>query len=420
MGMFKTKLTLEQYKQYIDDMNEMKGKPSITLDNGSVVYDVKGYMESLMKLMNIGKEKNNKKLYNESYRDFNSVLKKMKNSSFALKKDNLVLEDVDDTKYSSTYASLLYGLRDVAKMENNKEAEMEIQKEIDRVEKEEKEYKESINEEFKKNDSIVLEDVNDTLNPNLWTSDNELKPEVKEKILDVVDYFVAMLKEDEVDLVINDVVILGSNANYNYNEDSDIDVHIIANTEETKCPDLEYKLLQAYKTMFNYKHDVEIKGHEIELYVEENEVHAKSNGIYSLYEDKWLKVPKKEQVPNVDINDELNKWLTKFFNVEDNPTLDNVNDFLDDIYKLRQTSIEQDGEYGVGNLIFKKLRGFGFIDELKNLLVKLEDKKMSLEGLNGDSYEYSDEELSRKYQQYLDIFDTIPVGDNNDLDDWEY
>ena len=312
------------------------------------------------------------------------------------------------------YTSLLYGLRDVARMRNHKEAEMEIQKEIDRVEKEEKEYKESINEEFKKNNSIVLEDVNDTLNPDLWTSNNELKPEIKEKILDVVDYFVDMLKEDEVDLVINDVVILGSNANYNYNKDSDIDVHIIANTEETKCPDLEYKLLQAYKTMFNYKHDVEIKGHEIELYVEENEVHAKSNGIYSLYEDRWLKVPKKEQVPDVDINDELNKWLTRFFDVEDNPTLDNVNDFLDDIYKLRQTSIEQDGEYGAGNLIFKKLRGFGFIDELKSLLVKLEDKEMSLEGLNEDKeYTISDEDVYKAIKD-IDEDDLIDVP-NGDL-----
>lgn len=267
---------------------------------------------------------------------------------------------------------------------------------------------------LEENINNYLEGINDTLNSDLWNFNNELKPEVKEKILDVVDYFVDMLKEDEVDLVINDVVILGSNANYNYNEDSDIDVHIIANTEETKCPDLEYKLLQAYKTMFNYKHDIEIKGHEIELYVEENEVHAKSNGIYSLYEDKWLKVPKKEQVLDVDINDELNKWLTRFFDAEDNPTLDNINDFLDDIYKLRQTSIEQDGEYGVGNLVFKKLRGFGFIDELKNLLVKLEDKEMSLEGLNEDKEDTISDEDVYKAIKDIDEDDLIDVP-NGDL-----
>ena len=61
--------------------------------------------------------------------------------------------------------------------------------------------------------------------------------------------------------------------------------------------------------------------------------------------------------------------------------LDEIDKLIDDIYALRQQSIQQDGEFGIGNLVFKEFRNMGYLDNLKNLKTKLQSKKMSLENL---------------------------------------
>ena len=61
------------------------------------------------------------------------------------------------------------------------------------------------------------------LNPLLF-SDGELKPEIREKILQIVDAF---LEYTQVSINIIDVRLVGSNASYNYNEYSDLDIHIV-------------------------------------------------------------------------------------------------------------------------------------------------------------------------------------------------
>ncbi len=62
--------------------------------------------------------------------------------------------------------------------------------------------------------------------------------------------------------------------------------------------------------------------------------------------------------------------------------LKEIDDLINDLYKLRQESIQQFGEFGVGNLVFKEMRNLGYLDNLKTLKRKLQSKEMSLgEGL---------------------------------------
>ena len=58
--------------------------------------------------------------------------------------------------------------------------------------------------------------------------------------------------------------------------------------------------------------------------------------------------------------------------------LDEIDKLIDDLYLLRQQSIQQDGEFGVGNLVFKEMRNMGYLDNLKELKRKLMSKQMSL------------------------------------------
>lgn len=101
---------------------------------------------------------------------------------------------------------------------------------------------------------------------------------------------------------------------------------------------------------------------------------ATSNGVYSL-KTGWLKQPVKDDIPEVDLEPELTEWIERSNTME---TIDDINKFIDDIYLLRQESILKDGEYGKGNLIFKELRNQGILQGLKDKLVELENKEMSL------------------------------------------
>ena len=108
-----------------------------------------------------------------------------------------------------------------------------------------------------------------TLNPKLFDENNQLKPEVKGKILEIVDEFKSNLEEDGIKLDIKDIIIVGSNCSYNYNKDSDLDVHIKVDLDNSDCPPEYLALLySAYRSIFNKKFDIDFYGIPVELYVE--------------------------------------------------------------------------------------------------------------------------------------------------------
>ena len=111
-------------------------------------------------------------------------------------------------------------------------------------------------------------EVHDSLNPKLWDAENNLKEDVKSKIILIVDEFVKHLKADNLELKVYDIWLLGSNANYNYNEDSDLDVHIIAD-ESFDCSEKHLEIIyNAYKALFNNRYEITIRGINVEIYVE--------------------------------------------------------------------------------------------------------------------------------------------------------
>lgn len=224
----------------------------------------------------------------------------------------------------------------------------------------------------------------DELNPDLW-DDNELKLEVREKIEEIADKFKENLAEDEINIDIEDIVIVGSNANYNYTEHSDIDVHIIADTSiYENQEELAVKLYEAYKRLFNNKYDPTIYCHEVEIYVEPNEIHANSNGIYS-FKDGWIKEPEKLDIPDLD-ETKLNELVTEYENkIEQADTIAKIDDVVDSLYILRQESILKDGEFSLGNQVFKEIRNMGLLQNLKDKKVELENQELSL----GDNYDES-------------------------------
>ncbi len=226
--------------------------------------------------------------------------------------------------------------------------------------------------------------IHDTLNPKIWNEDNSLKDIVRVKIENIVDTFADILREDGIDLKIEDIYLLGSNANYNYTDESDLDIHIIAD-ESFDCDAKHLPIIyQAYKSLFNLKYDIKIKGINVELYVEnKDDLSNVSTGVYS-FNDGWIKDPTQYERPEIDDNKltaDINKWKTRAQEVLTDPSVDSIEKYIDDIYDLRTESISNEGEFGIGNLVFKEIRRQGILDNLKDLKFKLLSKELSLESL---------------------------------------
>lgn len=219
--------------------------------------------------------------------------------------------------------------------------------------------------------------INDTLNPKLWDG-NKLKSDVREKLLDIVDEF-----KDYVDLDIKilDAHIVGSNASYNYTDHSDLDLHVVVNFETLDASEeVVNALFNSEKKSFNDDYDLEMSGVNVEIYVEDVKAATVSNGIYSLFEDKWIKEPVKETVSfdddAVDAKvEELRPQIVNALNGLDSRV---VTDVIDDLYLIRKNGLATGGEYSVDNQVFKSIRNEGLLDKLKDKLLELRSKELSI------------------------------------------
>lgn len=233
---------------------------------------------------------------------------------------------------------------------------------------------------------ILIEkiELHDTLNPKLWEN-NQLRPEVEEKLDNIVDQFILELQNNDIPIKVLDARLVGSNASFNYTDNSDLDVHIVANFADTSCDVPVLNLLYNYfKKNFNDKYEISIHGVPVELYVEDMDSSSVSNGIYSLYKREWIKFPEPIEVPDIDITDVFIPYEEKYKEIINNLDIEKASDLIDELYLLRKDSISTDGEYGEGNLVFKEFRNRGYLDNLKQLLVDETSKELSLESLNED------------------------------------
>lgn len=223
-------------------------------------------------------------------------------------------------------------------------------------------------------------ELHDTLNPKIWdTSTNQLLPDVKEKLDEIVDEFAASIN---VPLTIVDAHIVGSNASYNYTEYSDLDLHCIVNFARLDAdPAVVEAWMWSQKKLFNEEYDISIRGVDVEIYVEDIGSNTMSNGIYSLFQDEWIKFPEpidvKVDQDAIDLN--VADLIPEIDSVLKYGSLNDVEDEIDQLYLIRKNGLATDGEYGIGNQTFKEIRNLGFLDQLNNKVSELKSDELSIE-----------------------------------------
>tara|TARA_R110000824_G_scaffold3253_5_gene15485 strand:- start:1653 stop:2423 length:771 start_codon:yes stop_codon:yes gene_type:complete len=229
-------------------------------------------------------------------------------------------------------------------------------------------------------------EIKDSLNMNVWLTEDNIKPGIGSRLIQIALDFMERLEADSD--IIQNIILTGSLANYNWTEYSDIDLHILVDfTHVNENIDLVRDYFNTKKADWNKSHQIMIKNHEVEIYVQDiHEPHI-STGVYSLLEDQWITKPNKER-PTIDYNcfsiktkslmDQINR-LEDLYNKKNYEAVFNVGDLLKNkIKRLRRCGLMEKGIFSTENLVFKALRNKGFIGKLLDFRRDAYDKMMSI------------------------------------------
>jgi len=235
-------------------------------------------------------------------------------------------------------------------------------------------------------DDLLAFDVQPDLQPKIWNDEEEVRRGVKAALMQIVDEFMAGL---DMDIDIKDVIVTGSIANYNWSKFSDIDLHILVDfADVNENEEMVKKFFDAVRSNWNKLHDIKVKGHEVEIYIQdEHEPHI-STGVYSLTDDRWLVKPKKVR-PAIDRGTATKKMrhmarqIDKLSAVFDKGDYEGAYDMAQKIKgklkRMRQSGLEESGIYSPENLAFKMLRRSGDIEQLFAIYTQAYDKIHSLD-----------------------------------------
>lgn len=245
---------------------------------------------------------------------------------------------------------------------------------------------EDLIEDRDKDEKIIKSfESKDELSNNIFEKfeDNfKMRNDVRKALLKIADEFIESLG---VEFFIHDIVLTGSLANYNWSNFSDVDLHILIDYKESRYnSDILKEFFDAKKNVWNEKHNIVIKGFDVELYVQDIEEPHISSGVYSILNNNWIIEPEKK-TPKID--DRLILQKGEFYAKEIDKLIQlgqkiNVLPQIDDLRKklksFRQCGLDKGGEYSYENLTFKLLRRNGYIEKLLKLKTTLTDKKLSI------------------------------------------
>jgi len=230
-------------------------------------------------------------------------------------------------------------------------------------------------------------DVHEGLEPRIWHHE-QLRPEIRKKLLKIAQDFIDKLP---VEVDIEDVTLTGSLANYNWSNYSDVDLHIIVDflsIDENRA--LIKSFFDNARMRWNDRHNIRVKGYDVEIYVEDSRESHKSSGVYSILDDEWIKKPKRYQseinfeearrkADNMEfqVNIVSNLVIAKKYKV----ALRNIERLKAKIKNLRRAGLEsRQQEFSIENIAFKILRRNGMLDLLADLKTQAYDNLMNLNG----------------------------------------
>lgn len=231
--------------------------------------------------------------------------------------------------------------------------------------------------------NVPVAPLRDELNPKVWTADNELRPEVRQVLLDIANSYFESL--DLKDLKVKDIYFTGSLANYGWTDGSDIDLHLIV--DYGKLGDVGFLEDYLYLKKKNWldRHNISIYGFEVEPFAKDKEAEHDYKAIYSVLNNDWVVAPKKDK-PTIDFETVKEKSASIMNDIDRIADIKNDERRFKESEKLknklgglRNIGLSQEGEYSNENLIYKTLRRAGYLDKLSDTKHDAFDAQLSLD-----------------------------------------
>jgi len=243
------------------------------------------------------------------------------------------------------------------------------------------------------NEGKVNSFYHDELAPVFWTKKKDkwvFDQRVRRKLLRIANEFFSNYEDVLKQKDIVDIQLTGSLSNYNYTDFSDLDVHIIVNLKgiDDDNPQILKKAIGGIRFMWNLRHDIVIRGYDVELYVQDESEPHTASALFSLLKNEWIKSPSYNP-PSIDERDVEKKYNSIVSDIEQLHSRLLVDSMIPSnarqlykrcltmkkkIFKMRREGLEKGGEMSIGNLAFKKLRNEGYIEKLINIISKSYDK----------------------------------------------
>jgi predicted nucleotidyltransferase len=239
-------------------------------------------------------------------------------------------------------------------------------------------------------DIIKSFESKDELNSKIWEKKGDsysMRSEVRKKLLETSNIFIDFLG---IEILVTDIIMIGSLVNYNWSKYSDIDLHIVVNFNQfpTNSQDLYVEFFDLKKVIFNQKHNIKMFGYDVECFVQSESETTFSSGIYSILYDMWVNEPKKLDKTSIDkelIKEKSKQWMRIIDGVVDNIEDEDpeeiksiVKKYKEKLKNFRNCGLEKGGEMAIENLVFKLLRRNGYIEKLYDLPTEIIDKKLSM------------------------------------------
>ena len=234
-------------------------------------------------------------------------------------------------------------------------------------------------------------DTHEVLEPGIWQL-GELNKKIRVTLLKIAQDFIDGLP---VEVDVGDITLTGSIANYNWSNYSDVDLHIIVDflsVDENRV--LVKSFFDNARMRWNDKHNIRIKGYDVEIYVEDSRETHKSSGVYSVLNNKWIKQPKRYQ-SEVNFRDARRKADDLEFqvNIVDNliqagkvkAALRNIDRLKLKIKNMRRAGLESAlQEFSIENIAFKILRRNGVLGYLSDLKTRAYDDMLNVNGASNE------------------------------------
>lgn len=206
------------------------------------------------------------------------------------------------------------------------------------------------------------------LDERVWLPDESMRPEVREALLKVAqDVWTEVEEEGGAELV--DITLTGSTTGERWSPLGDLDVHLVVRYSED---DSTSSYFTAKGKAWNVQHDIEVAGHPVEVYVQDESEPHYSAGVYSLLDDEWTqRQDPGEWAPYRDVAKkakalaaEMRKIFSDLKGAKGLSELDVARAMMKKLRSLRSVGLQRDGEGSVENLAYKALRRAGYIDRL--------------------------------------------------------